>query len=71
LRDLYFGNYTHLLYLRQLHEQDAGERAQAAAQKLGLRYVEIDTGLDVLEQRLVEIVRARAEQNERQPALTG
>ena len=40
---------------------------RAAADKLGLRYVEIDTGLDVLEQRLVAIVRARAGQTSVMP----
>jgi hypothetical protein len=57
LRDLYFGNYTHLLYLRQSPEQDESERAQAAAARLGLHYVEVDTGLTVLEQRLVTLVQ--------------
>ena len=57
LRDLYFGNYTHLLYLRQSPEQDESERAQAAAARLGLQYTEIDTGLAVLEQRLVALVQ--------------
>ncbi|MCL4858291.1 MAG: DUF1638 domain-containing protein [Caldilineaceae bacterium] len=57
LRDLYFGNYTHLLYLRQSPDQDEQARAQAAARKLGLQYQEIDTGLDVLEERLVALVQ--------------
>jgi hypothetical protein len=56
LRDLYFGNYTHLLYLRQSPDQDESERAQAAAARLGLQYVEVDTGLTVLEQRLTALV---------------
>lgn len=57
LRDLYFGNYTHLLYLRQSPDQDESERARAAAKKLGLHYVEVDTGLTVLEQRLAALVQ--------------
>jgi hypothetical protein len=65
LRDLYFENYTHLLYLRQGEENDQGERARRAAGKLGLEYVEVDTGLDVLEARLVAIV-AEFEQSREQ-----
>ncbi|MBV7329678.1 DUF1638 domain-containing protein [Chloroflexi bacterium TSY] len=56
LQDTYFGNYSHLMYLRQLSEYDESERAKTAAKRLGLHYVEIESGLDVLEQRLVEIV---------------
>jgi hypothetical protein len=58
LLDLYFGNYTHLLYLQQLPEQDEGERARAAAAKLGLEYRHIVTGLAELEGRLVALVEA-------------
>ncbi|MDQ3248338.1 MAG: DUF1638 domain-containing protein [Chloroflexota bacterium] len=60
LRDTYFGNYTHLLYLQQLPQQDEQARAQAAAAKLGLQYVHANTGLDELEQRLVAIVNEHA-----------
>jgi hypothetical protein len=63
LRDLYFGNYTHLLYLRQQMDNDQGERAKEAAAKLELPYVEKDTGLEELEARVVEIVRQRLGQN--------
>ncbi len=56
LRDIYFGNYEELLYLRQLPDQDESERARAAAARLGLAYKEIDPGLDILEARLVEII---------------
>lgn len=52
LRDTYFGNYKELLYLRQLPDQNESERAQAAAQRLGLVYREADTGLSELEERL-------------------
>lgn len=62
LRDLYFGNYTHVLYLRQLPDQDESERAQAAAERLGLRYREVDTGLGVLEERVAALVQAHMEQ---------
>jgi hypothetical protein len=58
LRDLYFGNYTHLLYLQQLPAHDERARAQAAAEKLGLEYVQADTGLTTLAARLVALVNA-------------
>lgn len=56
LRDLYFGNYTHLLYLQQLPESDQSERAQKAAEKMGVEYVHAHTGLEGLEERLVAVV---------------
>ncbi|MEZ4674517.1 MAG: DUF1638 domain-containing protein [Caldilineaceae bacterium] len=59
LRDLYFANYTHLLYLQQLPEQEEGVRAAAAAAKLGLDYVQVQSGLDTLEARLVQLVAQR------------
>ena len=58
LRDIYFGNYEELLYLRQLPDQDESERARAAAARLGLAYKEVDPGLDILEARLVEIIES-------------
>lgn len=65
LLQLYFGNYTHLMYLQQLPEHAERARAQAAAAKLGLQYVEVNPGLAELEQRLVAIVNAHmAEQRE-------
>jgi hypothetical protein len=64
LRDLYFGNYTHLLYLQQLPDQDEQVRAQAAAEKLGLTYVHADTGLNELEERMVALVAAYAARKE-------
>lgn len=60
LRDLYFGNYTHLLYLQQLPEQDERMRAQAAAERLGLEYVQVETGLETLEARLVALVAEKS-----------
>ena len=56
LRDTFFGNYEELLYLRQLPDQDESERARAAATRLGLAYKEVDSGLDVLEERLVALI---------------
>lgn len=56
LRDLYFGNYTHLLYLRQLPEHNEALRARAAAAQLGVTYMEVETGLSTLEERLLALV---------------
>lgn len=56
LLQTYFGNYTHLMYLQQLPDQDESARAQAAAEKMGLAYVQVDTGLEELEKRLVALV---------------
>lgn len=60
LRDLYFSNYTHVLYLQQSDDADQSDRARAAAEKLGLEYTHLDTGLDVVEARLAATVRAFA-----------
>lgn len=59
LRDLYFGNYEEILYLRQLPEQDESERARKAAEQLGLVYREADTGLAELELRLKAMVESK------------
>lgn len=59
LRDLYFEHYTHLLYLRQSSETDESAKARAAAERLGLVYVEAETGLDELERRLIPLVEER------------
>ncbi len=51
LRDLYFGNYTHLMYLQQLPNHSESARAREAASRLGLDYVEAETGVAVLARR--------------------
>lgn len=68
LRDIYFEHYTHLMYLRQSGEPAQRERAQRAAIKLGLEFVESETGLSELEGRLVEIVLARQRELEAEVA---
>ncbi|MCB0062871.1 MAG: DUF1638 domain-containing protein [Caldilineaceae bacterium] len=62
LRDLYFGNYTHLLYLQQLPAHNESARAQAAAARLGVEFVQVETGLGTLEKRLVHLVEKRRQQ---------
>ena len=58
LRDTFFGNYEELLYLRQLPDQDESERAREAAKRLGLSYKEVDSGLEILEERLVDLIES-------------
>jgi hypothetical protein len=58
LRDDYFGNYTHVLYLRQQADNDQSERAREAAERMQLTYVEQESGLDVLEARLLAQIEA-------------
>ena len=58
LRDTFFGNYEELLYLRQLPNQDESERAREAAKRLELAYREVDSGLEVLEERLTELIES-------------
>lgn len=49
LLSLYFGHYTHLVYLAQRPSADGPALAQAAAQRLGLAYAYEDTGYGELE----------------------
>ncbi len=56
LRDLYFGNYTHLMYMQQLPDQEQRERAQKAAKKMGLEYIQVNTGLEILEERILSMI---------------
>lgn len=58
LQEMYFANYTHLMYLKQLPDRDESSRARAAAEKLGVKYVEVDPGLGELECRLLALVDA-------------
>ena len=38
LRDMYFGNYTKVIYLAQIEDKGLEEKARAAADRLGLAY---------------------------------
>ncbi len=60
LLDTYFGNYTHVLYLRQQAENDQADYARRAAERMKLTYLEHETGLEVLEARVVAQVQAFA-----------
>ena len=59
LRDLYFGNYKEVFYLRQSPDHDESARARSAADRLGLDYREADTGLQTLQDRLVHLLEER------------
>lgn len=48
LRDLYFGHYTRLLHLAQDDDAELDERAQGAAERLGLRLEKRRTGYGLL-----------------------
>ncbi len=48
LRDLYFGNYTRLLYLAQTDDPALEAKAVAAANRLGLRFEKRHTGYGAL-----------------------
>jgi len=60
LRDMYFGNYTHVLYLAQIKDESRLEKAQAAADALGLELKTHYTGLDPFKSALegIKIVTA-------------
>jgi hypothetical protein len=45
LLPLYFGNYTRLVYLAQTDDPELTRRAEAAAERLGLRFERRFTGL--------------------------
>lgn len=44
MRDMLFGNYTRLLYLAQTEDEKLDRMAEAAAERLGLRYERVYTG---------------------------
>ncbi len=45
LKDMYFGNYTRLVYLEQVEDPEIEALAQKAADTLGLEYKKVVTGL--------------------------
>jgi len=57
LRDMYFGNYTKMIYLAQTTNPDLDARGQAAADKLGLKFERIATTYGDLEPAIVSIAR--------------
>jgi len=53
LRDIYFGNYTRVLYLAQTNDSQLDENAKAAAEYLGLDYERTFTGFGDLENTII------------------
>ena len=51
----YFGNYTRLMYLTQVHDPILVEKGRAAAERLGLKYEVRQTGYGDLETSIVGI----------------
>jgi hypothetical protein len=45
LMEMYFGNYTRLVYLAQTESEELTAMAQAAAERLGLRFERVFTGM--------------------------
>ena len=45
LKEMYFGNYTRLVYLAQTNSDELTELARAAADELGLRFERVFTGM--------------------------
>jgi hypothetical protein len=60
LRDLYFGHYTRVLWLRQNDDVALRRQAEQAAVDLGLPLVEQVTGLGALGHSLIRFVDAQA-----------
>ncbi len=54
LRDMYFGNYTKLVYQAQTDDPDLTERARACAERMGLAFERRLTGYGDLESTLTE-----------------
>ena len=54
LLDMYFANYTRCLHLAQVDDPELDRRAQAAAQRLGLRHERVFTGYGELGSKIVE-----------------
>ena len=59
LQDVYFNNYTRLVYLSQVHDPELDRLARQAADRLGLRFEKVAAGYGGLVDALVEI-RERA-----------
>jgi hypothetical protein len=57
LRDMYFGNYTKLVYLSQTDDPAIEAKARRAAADLDLEYHHLPTGYGELEESVVEFTR--------------
>jgi hypothetical protein len=59
LRDMYFGNYTKMIYLAQTNDPDLDKQAQACAVTLGLSFERVRTTYGDLEPAVVQIARRK------------
>lgn len=57
LEEMYFGNYTKMIYLAQTDDPVLDEKAQAAATRLGLGFERIATGYGELESEILAVSR--------------
>ena len=55
LTEMYFGNYTRLLYIAQDPTPELTESAKSCANRLNLEFDQLDVGRGVLETRLLEV----------------
>lgn len=55
LRDMYFGNYTKLVYQSQTHDPDLLKKAQECAERLGLPFEHRHTGYGDLQKVLADL----------------
>ncbi|MEM8708216.1 MAG: DUF1638 domain-containing protein [Actinomycetota bacterium] len=60
LRDMYFGNYTKMIYLAQTDDDGLDARALACADKLGLAFERVQTTYGDLEPAVVSIATKRS-----------
>lgn len=56
LLPMYFGHYTKVVYLAQIPDPELNAKAEEAAQRMGLSYERIETGLQPFDAALSEIV---------------
>ncbi len=57
LEEIYFGNYTKMIYLAQTNDPLLDEKAKAAAARLDLSFERIATGYGELESEILEVSR--------------
>jgi len=57
LEEMYFGNYTKMIYLAQTNDPMLDEKAMAAARRLNLSFERVDTGYGELESEILEVSR--------------
>ena len=69
LRDMYFGNYTRVLYIAQTDDEGLRQKARRAAAELGLAYEYRFTGYGAFPEFIANAVAANPSQTQRQTQL--